>query len=351
MPLSWLSVIPAAARWVWSKIRRRPTAHADRGAVAAGRDQTISGAVVTGDRPGPVIVAQPGATVNVYYDGLPQAEPKVRDPFQEGRRLQEAGQHETAIAQFEKALALADNDSQRCALHILIGNSFIDLSRFPEAEGHYGEGLVLARRASDTQGQGAAFTGLGNVCLLRGGPGDLDKAEQHHKRALAISRKMRNPLGEAQDLANLGMVYFQRGQPGDLGRAEQHFKKALRISTEIGSSLGQAIVLGNLGLVYVRQGELDKAGDRFEKALAIHEEIGNRLGQAQQLGNLGLLQAQRGNAPLALDRLGRARDLFAQVGARAELEKTIANIKALERARPPKPKRKRPRNKPPRTKP
>jgi tetratricopeptide (TPR) repeat protein len=313
-----------------------------------------------------------------YLDGLPQATPEVRDPFQQGQRLQQAEQHEAAIAEFQKAFEVAENDSQRCALHILIGNSFLLLSRPAEAEGHYRQALAAAGRAKDPRGQAAALGGLGNVCSHRGQPGDLDKAEQHHKKALAIHQQIGdkldqaqdlgnlgnvyfqrgqpgdpdkaeqhhkkalaideevgNRLGQAQDLGNLGIVYFQRGQPGDLDKAEQHFKKALRISTEIGNRLGQAIVLGNLGLVYAERGELDKAEDRFKKALAIHEEIGNRLGQAQQLGNLGVLQAQRRNAPGALRYSREARRIFAEVGASAELRKTDEFIQVLEAAGSP----------------
>ena len=270
-----------------------------------------------------------------YLDGLPQATPEVRDPFQQGQRLQQAEQHEAAIAEFQKAFEVAENDSQRCALHILIGNSFLLLSRPAEAEGHYRQALAAAGRAKDPRGQAAALGGLGNVCSHRGQPGDLDKAEQHHKKALAIHQQIGDKLDQAQDLGNLGNVYFQRGQPGDLDKAEQHFKKALRISTEIGNRLGQAIVLGNLGLVYAERGVLDKAEDRFKKALAIHEEIGNRLGQAQQLGNLGVLQAQRRNAPGALRYSREARRIFAEVGASAELRKTDEFIQVLEAAGSP----------------
>ena len=367
--------------WLWRKAQVSSEAHADRGAVAAGRDQTVSGAVVTGDRAGPVIVAQPGATVNVYYDGLPQAPPQVRDPFEEGERLQDAEQHEAAIAEFEKAFAAADNDSQRCALHTLIGNSFLHTSRLPEAEGRYREALGLARKAQNRDGEAAALMGLGliyadksqlakaeehykralaihgeigdrlgqantlgNLGLVYRRRGELDKAEEHHKEALAIFEEIGNRLGQANDLGNLGLVYARQGE---LDKAEKHYKEALAIDEEIGNRLGQAAALANLGLVYARRGELDKAEQHSKKALAIEEEIGNRLGQAQNLGNLGVLAAERGQLDSARELLGQAQALYKETGAGGRGPETVREaLEHLEATSPPAPKPKPPRKKP-----
>ena len=73
MAIPLLSAVPKAATWLWNRVRGRPTVQADRGAVAAGRDQHIGGSVVTGERAivvhrggaGLTIVAQSGAIVYV----------------------------------------------------------------------------------------------------------------------------------------------------------------------------------------------------------------------------------------------------------------------------------------------
>jgi tetratricopeptide (TPR) repeat protein len=403
MTVPWLSWIPAAGRWLWRKIRGRPTVQADRGGVAAGRDQTISGPVVTGDRPGPVIVAHSGATVNVsvYYDGLPQAKGNVHDHFDAGRRLQEAEQHEPAIAEFEKALAVAQNDSQRCALHMLIGNSFLATSRLGQAEGHYQRSLAAGDKAQDKEGQARALGNLGIVYRQRGEP---DKAEEHHRKALAIAEEIGDRLGQANQLGNLGLVYRRRG---DLDKAEEHEKAALAIDRDIGNRLGEAHDLSALGLVYADRGQLNRAQGHHRKALAIYQEIGNKLGQATQLANLGIVYRRRDRpdegqrhimAALAIDqklgyRLGEAQDLaslgdvyahrgevqqalrhyrharriFARIGACRDLEKVDRAIRALKlrealreairlldemRAEAPaSPKPKRPRKKGPPSKP
>jgi tetratricopeptide (TPR) repeat protein len=380
MAVPWLSWLPAAARWAWSKIRGRPTVQADRGAVAAGRDQTIPGAVVTGDQAGPVIVAQPGATVNVYYDGLPQAKAAVRDPFEEGERLQGADQHEAAIAQFENAFAAAEDDSQRCALHIFVGNSLFHLSRLAEAEGRYREALHAAQRVNDSHGQAAALGGLGNVYAVRGDPrnaeahyrmgleidtrienrpgqatalgnlgnvyaeaGDLDKAEGYYKQALQMDRDIDNPLGQAKHLVNLGNIYAERGRPSDFRKAEKYLSQGLALYTNLESPRGQLAALGNLGSLYARRGQHGKARLTINKALDIARQIRDRLIEAQNLGNLGLLHRDTGDPDEALRYLREAHRIFAEVGASPELEKAGKLIARIEAATPPKPKRKRSR--------
>lgn len=209
-----------ATTWFWRK-------HGQPASVKVAR----SSVTPDGDIKGNVFFAEPGATVNVYVDGLPRAGAPVRDPFEEGRRLQSAEQHESAIAEFEKAFAAAENDSQRCALHILIGNSFLTLTRIVQAESEYRQALDVAERSGDRK-------------------------------------------GAARALGNLGLIYRRIGK---LAKARAYHEKALRIDQDIGNKPGQGSTLGNLGLVYRQQGDLDKAEEYHKKSLELHREIGNRL--------------------------------------------------------------------------
>jgi tetratricopeptide (TPR) repeat protein len=265
---------------------------ADRGGIAAGRDQVVGGSLVTGaratvaDRGGRVGTVQhfhgPVTIVNVqrYEDGLPQAEVEVRDHFQEGQRLQSAQRHEAAIREFEKAFAAAENDNQRCALHILIGNSFAQLDELKVAEGHYHEALSAAQRGRDREGEARALGNLGNVDFYRG---DLDKAEEHYGQALAAFEQMGNQDWRAALVGNLGNVYLDRG---DLEKAEEYYEQALASFEQIGNQGWRAAVICNLGNVYFKRGDLHKAEESHRKALAIDEEIGNKIGQASTLTNL-----------------------------------------------------------------
>jgi tetratricopeptide (TPR) repeat protein len=311
--VSWAT---GAARWLWNKIRGRPTVHADRGAVAAGRDQHIGGSVVTGpgaivvDRGGAglTIVAQSGATVNVYVDDLPKASPPVRDPFEEGRRLQNAEQHEAAIREFEKAFAAAQDDHQRCALHVLIGKSFLNLGRQPEARSHYRQALGAADLAGDEPGAAAALTGLGVVSVSAG---EADGAEEYHQKAFAIYDRLGDRLGQADNLAALGTICALRGTLVD---AEERFRSSLAIYEGMGSKVGQALTLTSLGLVYAARRQPDKAEDHLKRALAMAEEAGNRTAQAIALRALGMVSYDRSELSKAEERLRRALALHQDTG-------------------------------------
>jgi len=283
MHVAW-STLVIPFRWLWNRIKGRPTVHAER-SVAAGGDQTVRGAVVTGERgaaaseggavalSGGMAVSSTGptfvvGTLNLYVDGLPQAAPAVRDRFEEGQRLQDAHEHDKAIAEFQAALATADTDSRRGALHLHMGISHYLSGRLPQAEGNYMEALRLFRAAADEEGRAAA---LGNLGLVYHDRGDLAKAEEHHKQALEIDRRIDNPPGQAQDLGNLGNVYADRG---DLERAEEHYRQALEVFRRIDNPLGQANQLGNLGLLAEERGQPEEARALLKQAPALYEGMG-----------------------------------------------------------------------------
>jgi hypothetical protein len=68
MAIPWLSCIPAAARWLWGKIRGRPTVEAHRGAVVAAGDEAA--AAQSG---GPIVgkATQREGSVNSYSQREP----------------------------------------------------------------------------------------------------------------------------------------------------------------------------------------------------------------------------------------------------------------------------------------
>jgi len=367
MHIPVLGLIGTAVGTLWNKLRGRPTVQADRGSVAAGGDQTINAPVATGrgviatdqatvvasPSGGPTIIVQSvivqsGGTLNLgsYVDGLPQAkDPVLRAAFEDGQRLQLEGyqqegyaaqsahKHKEAIDRFTKALALAETDSQRAALHILRGNSQYSISQYKEAEADYQETLRLAERISPAReaarARAPALGNLGIVYGQRNGPGDLDKAEEHHTKALEIDREIGYRRGEAADLGNLGTIYGRRGGPGNLDKAEDCFRQALEIHREIGYRRGEAHQLGNLGNVYLIRGDLAEAEKHYQEALDIHREIGYRLGEAQDMGNLGTVYLRRGD-PGDLDKAEehskQALDIHREIGNRAGEALQMANL-------------------------
>jgi tetratricopeptide (TPR) repeat protein len=276
-----------------------------------------------------------------YVDGLPEAvNEKLRAAYQEARLLQLEGyaaqnahKHKEAIEHFTRALELAENDSQRAALHILRGNSYASISEYGEAEADYQETLKLAERISPAEDAAQArAVALGDLGLVYADRSELEKAEEHYKKALEIDREIGDRLGEAKDLDNLGTVYGQRGGPGDLAKAQEHFKQALETHREISDRRGEAAALGNLGIVYRRRGEREKAEKHLTEALDIQRGIGDRLGEARQLGNLGNVYKDRGG-PGDLDKAEkhykRALEIDREIGNRRGEAADLGNLGLL----------------------
>ena len=230
-----------------------------------------------------------------YVDGLPDAPPKIKDHFEEARQLKKEYKYREAIKQYQACFQPETTDSQRAALHILIGNCFYHMSELEEAEGHYRQAETEAKEANDKQGLAAALGNIGNICQTKG---ELDKALEKFEKILTIHKDIGNRKGEAADLGNIGIIYKNKGE---LDKALDYHQQSLKIEKEIGNKEGQAQEVGNIGIVYRRKGELDKALDYHLDALKINQEIGRKEGEAIQLGNIGLIYQTKGEMDKALD--------------------------------------------------
>ncbi|GAI36357.1 unnamed protein product, partial [marine sediment metagenome] len=134
------------------------------------------------------------------------------------------------------------------------------------------------------------FSGIAGNCyrIL----GKLSMAENYFKDALKISERRDLQeiykedliLTRAATLGNIGLIY---GDKGDLDKALEHYQEALKICREIGYKRGEANGLGNIGNVYIDKGDLDKALEHYQEALKIHRGIGDKVGEANGLGNIG----------------------------------------------------------------
>jgi len=112
---------------------------------------------------------------------------------------------------------------------------------------------------------------IGNLGLIYGMRGELDKAEEMHLKSLKIEKKLGRLEGMASDYLGLGNIYYTRG---DLDKAEEMLLKSLEIDKKIGKLGGQAIQYSNLGNVYEKRGDNDKARQYWEKAVELYKRIG-----------------------------------------------------------------------------
>lgn len=289
--LTILGALFGGLPWVWRRLRRQAEPTAVIRQDVAELKQTVH---------------ELASQLSTYLDGLPQAKGEVRDPSEKGLRLQHAEEHEAAIAEFEKALAAAEDDSQRCALHSLIGNSLRNLGRPAEAEGHYRQAVDAAQKAQDKD-------------------------------------------GEAFALGNLGTTYADLGEPD---RAQEHYERSLAAFEKVGDRAMQATVLNDLGLLYVDRGEHHNAKRVIERALALQPlEPGYQDVAAASYVGLGLVSELLNEPEQALRLYVEALQTSAGIEDMPPWAPIVAaRIERLRRPpneTRPKPKRKRPRKKPP----
>jgi len=238
------------------------------------------------------------------------------------RRAQRNYANETALAYFERALALETRwewlHGKAEVLHILgrrvqeeatllvldeetapTADAAIDRAllwaEYHESIGEYGgaEGAIVEARR---QAEAAADQRAVARCLNRRGivewrQGNYGEAAAAYQEALAIAQAEHLAEAEAEARYGLGLVYRQQGQ---LDEAAREFSRNLAINAELANRQNEARALNAIGHVHNMRRSYPEAIDAYRRALEIRREIGDRAGEgasvlsvAQTLGNLG----------------------------------------------------------------
>ncbi len=238
------------------------------------------------------------------------------------RRAQRAYANETALAYFERALALETRwawlRGKAEVLHILgrrvqeeatllvldeelppTTDAAIDRAlmwaEYNESIGEYASAehaIDQARRLAEAAADKRAVA----RCLNRRGivewrQGNYEKAEEAYRQAMQLAVALELPAVEAEARYGLGLIHRQTGRLDD---AQHEFGRNLQINQELGNRQHEARVLNALGHLLNMRREPDAAIEYYQRALKIYTEIGDRAGEgvsvfslAQTLGNMG----------------------------------------------------------------
>jgi tetratricopeptide (TPR) repeat protein len=229
-----------------------------------------------------------------YLDGLPTAEPVVRQPFELGIAAMRACRWDEAIGHFREAMTLTGG-VHVVALLNLTGVCHYTRGRPDEALRDFVESARLAVQLKAKRGRAQALNNIGLVCRDNG---ELDTALEYLHEALAIAHEFDDQWAVAIQLGNIGNVWHDKGE---LDRALEYHEQALTLSREIGDRWGVASQLSNIGSAYREKGELDKALVFDEEALAMARRVGYRLGVVTGLGNIGAIYRDKGELERALE--------------------------------------------------
>ena len=191
--------------------------------------------------------------------------------------LWQHGDHETALAQVEKALiAFPHLRENALAFHHMLalrGHLFLGLGRHEEATVVFADLEALARERELGLALLLALTGRGMVALAAGHPSEARTpfAEAH---ALTLAGPLRNPLYQARAARGLGQVLMALG---DRDGAEERLAEALAIvrRPEQDNLLLQAHLHRDRGRLARRQGDRARAVAELGRAAELFAAQGN----------------------------------------------------------------------------
>ena len=238
-----------------------------------------------------------------------------------GTNLNMLGRNDEAIAAFDAALALVDEDTDatlRASLHRGAGLAHYDAGAYDDTLRHYLASLAASESAGDTIE--AAKTSA-NIGIMYVTIGSLDSAREYHERALRSFEAAGFKPGVAGTHINLGALAakfaLQADDDGDADAARrfnqellEHNEHALALFTELGNARGVAYAASNVGLAHDRLGEPAAALEYHERSLAARREIGDAHGIINSLTSMGASLTALGRYDAAEARLEEARALL-----------------------------------------
>lgn len=242
----------------------------------------------------------------------------------------EAGDHRTALAELESALAIhratGDQKGEAMALWYLgtvhLKNGDLDVAL---------DYNLLALRARESLGDVLGLArSYNNIGYIHHEQGDHRKALEAHMKALELRRESGDKQALASSYNNLGMVHLALGEDR---QAVEHYRMAHELAQELGDPMGTVRFHNNLGDIHERWGDHAKALEHYFQALATAEEIGDALSIGTVHLNIGNTLMTRGEVEEALVHFGRAMGPLERLGDRSRIALCLSAIGAANTAR------------------
>jgi DNA-binding CsgD family transcriptional regulator len=219
---------------------------------------------------------------------------------------------------FERALGLArtigDQDLVARSLN-RIGNWYVNIDRPGEGLHHHQEALDTFQELGDQNRIAETLDLMGMASYLNS---DVNRGVSYYERAVSLFQKLDNRQGLASSLALLsqraGSCNFDIvvASGGALRQAAREGDQALKMAREIGYRAGEAFALVMLSMLWGAEGDYGRALDNAQMALEIAEEIHHRQWQSAAQCALGAIEVEFFAFDTARSHLERALDLAQQ---------------------------------------
>lgn len=213
------------------------------------------------------------------------------------RILARQNQHESALAQFETVVALAQttrNQTLEADGWIGIGSQKLWRADVGLAQEPLNYALALCQTLQYKLGEMETLTFLGTLAFRQG---FFALAVAHHERALYLSRLLGAIINEAESLGSLGVCVT--GQ-GNLVTSQTYYAEALAIFRRLNMPESEQWILGQMGYTAVRLGDYATAEQNLNEALASARQLKDLFWQAWIKLRLSEMWQERGEPDKAL---------------------------------------------------
>jgi Nif-specific regulatory protein len=223
-----------------------------------------------------------------------------------GKVLGKRGDQDGALANFQNALAIYDDLSQKTDVAELL-NRIASLHR---DKGDFDSARKSAERAQEILeplGVSVVFGYVKNMLgVIEYSTGNWQKSKEVLLEALSMAERLGSPQLRKIVSTNLGNTLWKLG---DWDTAAQYFRRNLEISEAEGDLWDLVTAYNNVGVVEYGRANFAKAAEYFEKSVRIDEKIGALEYEALAQENLGDALEMLGRWPEALQHYQRCLSL------------------------------------------
>jgi DNA-binding SARP family transcriptional activator len=252
------------------------------------------------------------------------------DPIKEPHYAALAGEqaaamyaNDEAVRYLTRALELIEEPRARLPLLRKLGDVWMVVGKWPEAEAILQSAVALADQISDPRQQALCLTMLGRLKRIKG---DYGRALGLLNQAREIQESLGDVAALGEALGELGLVYWYQG---DHARGLSCLEQRKTLAEEIGDPRGASIAVANMGIVYWSLGEYSRALACYQSKLDFDTKVGDRLSMSKAYGNIGLVYADLGDYPRALDYHHRKLQTDIELGDQDGVIKSLANLGEL----------------------
>ncbi|MEB3288787.1 MAG: tetratricopeptide repeat protein, partial [Leptolyngbya sp.] len=185
--------------------------------------------------------------------------------------------------------ALLGDTQAQAQIYSALGNAFVVLGQYPEAEMAFQRRVGTARVNNDPIG---VVFGLNNLGSLHLSLGHLDTAQTYFEEALTTAQPTRDANAIGLSLSNLGLLALRREQ---WEQAILLLEPAANYRLQGGDTVGEANTSNHLGEAYLAVGRTANAIGAFRVGLRLGEEGGDRATQLRAIDGLLTLYFGRGD--------------------------------------------------------